>query len=67
MKKENYKGTMEVIRNKNISIEKLELLIKGQEEAIEEDKKNGDDKSLKYHTLALEDNKKQLKEIKGNN
>ena len=52
MKKENYKGTMEVIRNKNISIEKLELLIKGLEEAIEEDKKNGDDKSLKYHTLA---------------
>lgn len=64
MKLETKEGTMEVIRDNNTTIEKLEISIKGLEELITQDKANNDIKSLKYHTLALEDRKNQLKEVK---
>ena len=61
---ENKEGTMDIVRDNNITIEKLEISIKGLEELINKDKINNDIKSLEYHTLALEDSKNQLKKLK---
>lgn len=56
-------GTMHVIKDNNTTLEKELNALKGLEELIEQDKKNNDDKSLKYHTLALEETKKKIEEL----
>lgn len=58
-------GIMKVVRDNNTTLKKEKIKLKGLEELIKEDKKNNDAKSLKYHTLALEDTKKIIKELEG--
>lgn len=58
-------GIMKVVRDNNTTLEKEKIKLKGLEELIKEDEKNNDDKSLKYHTLALEETKKIIKELEG--
>lgn len=60
------KGTMTFIQNKNTTLDKELVALKGLEELIDQDKKNNDEKSLKYHTLALEETKKKIEELKQN-
>lgn len=57
-------GTMQYIKDNNTTLEKELNALKGLEELIEQDKKNNDEKSLKYHTLALEETKKKIEELK---
>lgn len=59
-------GIMKVVRDNNTTLEKEKIKLKGLEELIKEDKKNNDAKSLKYHTLALEETNKIIKELEGN-
>lgn len=66
MKTETKEGTMQIIKDDNISIKKLKILIKGLEESIKEDKNNNDSKSLRYHELALKQSKEQLQELEEN-
>lgn len=66
MKIETKEGTMQFIKDNNISIKKLKILIKGLEESIKEDKNNNDSKSLMYHELALKQSKEQLQELEEN-
>ena len=66
MKIETKEGTMQFIKDDNISIKKLKILIKGLEESIKEDKNNNDSKSLMYHELALKQSKEQLQELEEN-
>ena len=66
MKIETKEGTMQLIKDDNISIKKLKILIKGLEESIKEDKNNNDSKSLMYHELALKQSKEQLQELEEN-
>lgn len=61
---ETANGTMTAIKNKNTSIEKEETAIRGLEELIEQDKKTNDLKSLTYHTMALNESKRTLEELK---
>ena len=60
-------GTMQYVKDNNTTLEKELNALKGLEELIEQDKKNNDEKSLKYHTLALEETKKKIEELKQNN
>lgn len=66
MKIETKEGTMQFIKDDNISIKKLKILIKGLEESIKEDKNNNDSKSLMYHELALKQTKEHLQELEEN-
>lgn len=66
MKIETKEGTMQFIKDDNISIKKLKILIKGLEESIKEDKNNNDSRSLMYHELALKQSKEQLQELEEN-
>ena len=49
---------MQVVIDKNSTIDKETLIIKSLEVSIEQDKARNDLKSLKYHTMALEEHKK---------
>ena len=64
---ETENGTMQYVNNKNTTLDKELNALKGLEELIEQDKKNNDEKSLKYHTLALEETKKKIEELKKQN
>ena len=57
-------GTMRYVKDNNTTLEKEMIALKGLEELIEQDKQNNDEKSLKYHTLALEETKKKIAELK---
>lgn len=57
-------GTMRYVKDNNTTLEKEMIALKGLEELIEQDKQNNDEKSLKYHTLALEETKKKIDELK---
>lgn len=61
---ETENGTMQYVNNNNTTLDKELNALKGLEELIEQDKKNNDEKSLKYHTLALEETKKKIEELK---
>lgn len=60
---ETNNGTMQVVKDNNTTLEKELNALKGLEELIEQDKKNNDDKSLTYHTMALEETKKKIAEL----
>lgn len=60
---ETNNGTMQVVKDNNTTLEKELNVLKGLEELIEQDKKNNDDKSLTYHTMALEETKKKIAEL----
>lgn len=62
IKREN--GTMTYIPNKNTTLEKELVALKGLEELIIQDKKRNDLKSLEYHTMALEETKKTIEKLK---
>jgi len=64
---ETKNGNMHVVKDSNTTLEKELNALKGLEELIEQDKINNDDKSLKYHTMALEETKKKIEELKANN
>lgn len=57
---------MKIIINKNTNIDKELLIIKTLEYLINEDKINNDPKSLKYHSMALEEYKNVLSKLKNN-
>lgn len=57
-------GTMQYVKNNNTMLEKEMIALKGLEELIKQDKQNNDEKSLKYHTLALEETKKKIEELR---
>lgn len=61
---ETNNGTMQVIKNNNTTLEKELNALRGLEELIEQDKLNNDEKSLNYHTIALEETKKKIEELK---
>lgn len=61
---ENENGIMQVITSNKTTLEKELNKLKGLEELLEQDKKNNDDKSIKYHTLAIEETKKKIDELK---
>lgn len=63
----NNNGTMTYIQNKNTTLEKELIALKGLEEMIEKDKINSDLKSLEYHTMALEQTKKNIEQLKLDN
>lgn len=54
---------MQVVIDKNTNIDKETLLVKSLEVSIEQDKARNDLKSLKYHTMELEEHKKVLNEL----
>jgi len=58
---------MEVIIDKNTNIDKEILLIQTLKLSIIKDKQNNDSKSLKYHTMALEEHKKVLDKLQNKN
>ena len=60
---ETNNGTMQVVKDNNTTLEKELNALKGLEDLIEQDKKNNDDKSLTYHTMALEETKKKIAEL----
>ena len=64
---ETENGTIQYVNNNNTTLDKELNALKGLEELIEQDKKNNDEKSLKYHTLALEETKKKIEELKKQN
>lgn len=57
---------MEVIIDKNTTIEKEKLIIEALELSLKEDKARDDKKSIKYHTMALEEHKKVLFNLEKN-
>jgi len=57
-------GKMEVVLDKNTTIEKEEFIVKALEEELKEDKARNDTKSIMYHSLALKEHKKHLKQLK---
>lgn len=57
---------MEVIIDKNTTIEKEKLIIESLELSLKEDKTRNDEKSIKYHTMALEEHKKVLFNLEKN-
>lgn len=61
---ETNNGTMQVIKDNNTTLEKELNALRGLEELIEQDKLNNDEKSLNYHTIALEGTKKKIEELK---
>lgn len=59
-------GVMQHVKSNNTTLEKELNALKGLEALIEQDKQNNDDKSLTYHTMALEETKKRIEELKTN-
>lgn len=57
---------MEIIIDKNTSIEKEKMIIESLKLSLIEDKARNDDKSIKYHTMALEEHKKVLFNLEKN-
>lgn len=57
---------MEVIIDKNTTIDKEKLIIESLELSLKEDKARDDKKSIKYHTTALEEHKKVLFNLEKN-
>ncbi len=57
---------MEIIINKNTTIEKEKLIIESLELSLKEDKARNDEKSIKYHNMALEEHKKVLFNLEKN-
>ena len=57
---------MEVIIDKNTNIEKEKLIIESLKLSLKEDKTRDDVKSIKYHTMALEEHKKVLFNLEKN-
>ena len=57
---------MEVIIDKNTTIEKEKLIIESLELSLKKDKARDDKKSIKYHTMALEEHKKVLFNLEKN-
>lgn len=57
-------GKMEIIVDQNTTIEKQQQIIKLLELSIKEDLKINDVKSLKYHSMALEQHRKVLLDLK---
>ncbi len=55
---------MQVIIDKNTNIDKEKAIVKSLKKSIEEDKVKNDLKSLKYHSMALEEHKKVLNNLK---
>lgn len=64
---ETNNGTMRYVNNNNTTLDKELNTLKELEELIKQDKKNNDEKSLKYHMLALEETKKKIEELKKQN
>lgn len=58
---------MEIIIDKNTNIEKEKLIIESLELSLKEDKARNDYKSMKYHTMALEEHKKVLFNLENTN
>lgn len=54
---------MYIIIDENTTIEKEKLIIDSLESELKEDKLNNDYKSIKYHTMALEEHKKALLQL----
>ncbi len=54
---------MQVIIDKNTNIDKEKAIVKSLKKSIEEDKVKNDLKSLKYHSMALEEHKKVLNNL----
>lgn len=54
---------MKIIIDKNTNLEKEKIIVSSLIKDIEEDKLNKDLKSFKYHSMALEEHKKVLKEL----
>ena len=63
----NNNGKMEFIKDTKATKEKIEFDIFCLENAINEDKKNNDKKSLEFHSLALEGLKQQLNDLEMEN
>lgn len=57
---------MTAVINQNETIKDIEFGIVCLKATIKEDKENNDTKSLKYHTMALEEYEKRLSELKYN-
>ena len=57
---------MEVIIDKNTTIDKEKLIIESLELSLKKDKARDDKKSIKYHTMALEEHKKVLFNLEKN-
>lgn len=57
---------MYIIIDENTTIEKEKLIIDSLESELKEDKLNNDYKSIKYHTMALEEHKKALLQLEKN-
>lgn len=57
---------MEVIIDKNTTIDKEKLIIESLELSLKEDTARDDKKSIKYHTMALEEHKKVLFNLEKN-
>lgn len=55
---------MEIIIDKNANLKKEKLIVDSLEKDIKDDLKNNDLKSLKYHTMALNEHKKFLKQLR---
>lgn len=55
---------MTFVPNKNTTLEKELVALKGIEKLINEDKEKNDTRSLEYHTMALEQTKKNIEELK---
>ena len=58
---------MEVIIDKNTTIDKEKLIIESLELSLKEDKARDDKKSIKYHVMALEKHKKVLFNLENTN
>lgn len=57
---------MEIIIDKTTTIEKEKMIIESLELSLKEDKARDDKKSIKYHTMALEEHKKVLFNLEKN-
>lgn len=57
-------GKMEVVFDKNTNTAKEEFIVKALEEELKEDKAKNDTKSIIYHSMALEEHKKILRQLK---
>ncbi len=54
---------MTIVKDKNTTLAKEKVKLKGLKRLIEKDKKNNDLKSLKYHLMALEDTKENIERL----
>ena len=58
---------MEIIIDKNTNIDKEIRIVETLKKSIIEDKQNNDFKSLEYHTMALKEHQKTLKDLQNKN